>query len=339
MHERRSVTILQKVRILDTYVMCKAYYIAQLFPLPKMVAKKLRQLSCRYIWKGHIFKLRYEAISKPRHLGGLGLSDITSKASALYVRRTSIIITQELTTITSQLFTLVRPASLAPPVNVGRLHFKLRHIREFYLVVSYLGDDDLRRIVLPTKKLMDRWRGETRQNPIEQLSPRISWKTVWINVSLPIHSMAVASTWYRVVNNLIPTNDRLHRIGLCDTNTCSRCTLVDTLQHRFTCSGHLANWCWLRHQIAFLTRTAETVYTTDIILRPDFSCYPRTKTNTVMWLIGHFTYFVINGDGLDDHLAFRQYMLTAYWKCLRLPRFRETFANMLTLTFTRQGVG
>lgn len=53
----RAVSLIEKIKIINICIFSKVYYLAQLFPLPRLQAKKMMQLACRFIWKGNIFKL------------------------------------------------------------------------------------------------------------------------------------------------------------------------------------------------------------------------------------------------------------------------------------------
>lgn len=338
-NNRRSTNLIEKTRILDTYILCKAYYVAQVFPIPKMQARKIMQLSSRYVWQSHIFKLNYGTITKSRQGGGLELTDISRKATALYIKRTIMTINNEPQTITSKLFHIVRPASMKVPVDLSRLNYKLKHISEFYLETSYLGESILRKTVLQTKTLMLEWEKTDTPNTIELQHTNVNWKIVWENLNLKIHSSEVISSWYKVINNVVSTNEKLNRIGLSDTDKCTKCGLIDTLKHRFTCCGQLLNWKWVRKRIALLARTNENHYTTDILLWPDTKFYPKTKNNTVMWMLGHYVNYIINRNGDDNVYEFQAYMETAFWYRKKFPNIKKDFGNMLTILFEKQGIG
>lgn len=329
----RSTNLIEKIRILDTYILSKAYYIAQVFPIPKMQARKIMQLQSRYVWENRIFRLNHSITTKSRQVGGLELTDISRKATALYIKRTIVTTNNEPQTVTSKLFRVVRPASMQPPIDIRKLNYKLKHISEFYLETSYLGTNILRKTALQTKLLLAEWRKTDTPNPVELKYNNVTWSIVWKNISLKIHSSEVLSSWYTVINNVVPTNEKLNRIGLSDTPNCIKCGLIDTLKHRFTCSGHLLNWKWVRKRLAFLTRSSENNFTTDILLWPDTAFYPQTKNNTVMWLLGHYVNYIINHKGDDNTIDFQDYMVTAYWHRKQIPNMKRDFGNMLKIIF------
>lgn len=67
--------------------------------------------------------------------------------------------------------------------------------------------------------------------------PDTKWKRIWLNVHKAWISNAQKSTWYVVIHELPPTNERLVAINLTGTNRCTLCGDIDTLQHRITQCG------------------------------------------------------------------------------------------------------
>lgn len=335
----RSTNLVQTVKIVNTYIFSKAFYVAQVFPAPRLQAKKIMKLAHSYVWKGNIFKVRLDSFTKSRSRGGLELTNVLKKASALYIKRTLFMINHDHSNITSKLFSIVRPESMQPPVNVGKLSYKLQYIKDFYLDVSYLEGNILRKVHVTTRQLLDHWCKSDIPNKIEKQYPNKMWKSVWENIHLKIHSSEVTSTWYKVVNDVVPTNEKLHRIGLSDTYNCCKCGLVDTLIHRFTCGGHLRNWEWVRQKIGLLTRTNERKYIPDILIRPDEKYFPEKKNNCIMWILGNYVNYIITRKGPEDIVSFKMEMETAYWRMKRFGNHKSLFGNMLDIVFEREGIG
>ncbi|XP_049798371.1 nascent polypeptide-associated complex subunit alpha, muscle-specific form-like [Schistocerca nitens] len=64
----------------------------------------------------------------------------------------------------------------------------------------------------------------------------------------------VSSFWYKVVNRLLPTNDKMNHIHLRPSSSCDSCPQEDTLEHRFTCA-RLKSDCPKRSRPVQLPRT------------------------------------------------------------------------------------
>jgi acetone carboxylase gamma subunit len=51
---------------------------------------------------------------------------------------------------------------------------------------------------------------------IEKLYPETQWDTVWKNLNAAWIPNKIKTTWYQVIHDIEPTNDRLYKIKLRD---------------------------------------------------------------------------------------------------------------------------
>ena len=72
---------------------------------------------------------------------------------------------------------------------------------------------------------------------ITKLWPNTDWNTVWKNIHCTPIPGRTKAAWYKAINDILPTNERLHKIGMSPTDMCSNCGMHDTLQHRLTECG------------------------------------------------------------------------------------------------------
>jgi hypothetical protein len=88
-----------------------------------------------------------------------------------------------------------------------------------------------------------------------------AWPTVWKNLAeTPVNGETKAA-WYKVINDIIPTNERLHRIRIAPTDRCRHCDKKDTLQHRLTeCGEGELIWTWKRQKLERILRTVPGGY-------------------------------------------------------------------------------
>jgi hypothetical protein len=65
----------------------------------------------------------------------------------------------------------------------------------------------------------------------------VEWDQVWINLHTTWASDNIKVMWFLVIHDLLPTNERLHRINLTETSKCKVCG-EDTRLHRLIeCQG------------------------------------------------------------------------------------------------------
>jgi hypothetical protein len=134
------------------------------------------------------------------------------------------------------------------------------------------------------------------------------WEQTWRNIASPFLPATVCSEWYRVVHDIVPTNDRMHKIGLMDTDLCTTSRTTDTLEHKLTrCNISKTIWAWLAGTLATICRRHPATTSGMMLLRPDFYFYPPQRQRAVIWLVGHTVYYIItrkNMTSLEDYVEF-----------------------------------
>jgi hypothetical protein len=83
--------------------------------------------------------------------------------------------------------------------------------------------------------------------------PSANWERIWANLHACWSTEAVKSNWYLVIQDIMPTNERLHKIRLVDSPLCRKCGELDTAQHRITDCGEVARiWMWTKQRFALI---------------------------------------------------------------------------------------
>jgi hypothetical protein len=81
--------------------------------------------------------------------------------------------------------------------------------------------------------------------------PQVDWKTGWENLRDTPVLETTRVAWYRVVHDIIPTKERLHRINKSPAEACRHCGKTDTIGHRLTdCGDGSRIWNWTKRRIA-----------------------------------------------------------------------------------------
>jgi hypothetical protein len=133
-----------------------------------------------------------------------------------------------------------------------------------------------------------------REVRIMQLHPAIDWSLVWGNLHNVRLYDGARSAWYMVIHETIPTNVRMHKIRLVDTENCAQCWRQDTMLHRVTeCGVGKEIWEWNRTRIARIQRTDPTRIPTDWLLDPCFKTWPR-RHRAILWLFARMVVYQVN---------------------------------------------
>jgi hypothetical protein len=129
-----------------------------------------------------------------------------------------------------------------------------------------------------------------REVRIMQLQPAVDWSIVWGNLHTVRFFYRARSAWYMVilVHDITPTNVRLHRIRLVDTENCTQCGRHDTMLHCLTeCGIGKEIWEWTRTQIPRRQRTDPRRIPADWLFRLCFKSWPCQRHQAIMWFLAH----------------------------------------------------
>ena len=152
----------------------------------------------------------------------------------------------------------------------------------------------LRKHIYNTLLVMARAANDDSGVRIMTMHPTESWDTIWKNLHDTWTPLEIRSTWFQVIHDLIPTNARLARIRLCDTDKCPCCGRMDTLLHRLTECHVMADvWSWTRERIALMLRTDPRHIPPKWTIRPVCNIWSPQRKGAILWLIAHMVWYTI----------------------------------------------
>ena len=283
----RQLTLEERVWYVGTYALSKLWYAAKVVaPLAKNLTR-VRVLVSNFLWAGRVVKLPYPVMCLPKRKGGLGLHDALLRCKALFASRWWTI---------SQVTPTAFSATCLEAWTVqflqsdrARTPRSCDHLRVYNDIVKVLpcgmvGEGKANIGYCYTALREQSLKAEIR---VEQKLPNTDWPQVWANIQARHMPLQARDTWFQLVHDIIPTNERLHRIHLSQTDRCTRCNRWDTALHRATACGNAADvWAWLRATLANLTGQPVTTFQQDFVVRPDQKLNSKNTHCTVMWLTG-----------------------------------------------------
>jgi hypothetical protein len=98
--------------------------------------------------------------------------------------------------------------------------------------------------------------------------------------------------WYKVIYDMLPTNERLHTIKLSNSAQCRKCGDKDTIMHRLTdCGTGNVIWEWTKKRIACILHMDPSHIPKEWILRPQFHIWPPQRRGAILWILVHMVWF------------------------------------------------
>ena len=115
---------------------------------------------------------------------------------------------------------------------------------------------------------------------------------VWGNLQGTWAPDHIKSTWYKVIHDIYPTNERLRAINLSSTAQCNACGNHDSILHRITdCGTGSGLWEWTRRRIAWILRTAPSYIPKEWIVRPQLDIWPPQRRRATLWILAHLIWY------------------------------------------------
>ncbi len=73
--------------MLESHVLSKFWYLAQILPLPQVVAARATSMASSFLWLGHLERLAWQELHGKKEKGGLGVSCISTRGEALLAKQ------------------------------------------------------------------------------------------------------------------------------------------------------------------------------------------------------------------------------------------------------------
>ena len=224
------------------------------------------------------------------------------------------------------------------PPNVRRIPRTFEYLRICALEWAYLEprrqQETLRhfkRRVYGNLRSMATTASPPREVRVTQIQPGIDWGKVWNNLHNIPTSEGAKSAWYAVLHDLLPTNTRLHRIQLAETENCTLCGEKDTTVHRLTeCGAAEEIWEWTRIRLAAIHRTDRRRIPPEWLLGPSFRFWPQRHLAT-LWILANLVHYLVQNRRTMSLEEYIDYLRRSRWKKYQENKRWETVGNYLEI--------
>ena len=85
--ERNLESMFQRAEVARTFAQSKLWYVSQVLPLPRTVAKKIESILSSFLFSGKPERLGLQELYNKPAKGGLGLLDVRKKADSLLLKQ------------------------------------------------------------------------------------------------------------------------------------------------------------------------------------------------------------------------------------------------------------
>jgi len=210
-------------------------------PPPPDCIRQINTTISWFIWWGEIFRVPLSTLQRGKTEGGWNLINAWAKSRALFMYRLQLH-RQRVGSITagwSQFWNINSRPENPPYPNV--VPETMGYLRTYITDTAYVpgqrrseSTKAYKARIYTTLSALSIAMTPPQGMRIEKLWLHADWKVIWKNLAETPTSEADIAVWYKVINDIIPTNERLNRIKMASTDTCKEWGEIDTLLHRLT---------------------------------------------------------------------------------------------------------
>jgi hypothetical protein len=221
----RTMTLDMRIKYVHEYLMARAWYIAQIYPPPEAYVRQMNTTISWFIWKGDIFCVPLSTLYRREEQGGWDLINFFAKIQAFFLYRMRQNMMEGRTITWAWLRTWSLSAKGTNPPFRDVIPEGLGYLRCFAMDSAYIEEQGTvesngayKRRVHNTLYIINRRETGMQEMRIVKLWPTTDWTTVWGNLHSTPVTDAMKTAWYKAVNDILPTNDRLYRIRISTTD-------------------------------------------------------------------------------------------------------------------------
>ena len=217
------------------------------------------------------------------------------------------------------------PAPTIPPFYPLDFFNLIKDMRNSDLSLTSANTSQIYKYLLNRELLMVHDNAENKEvykpTRVEEHHPNIDWDMVWSRSRSLSYGSAVESFIFKMVNNILPTDDRLARILPNNTKYCKICSgnITGDLQHwLFQCSATIEVGSWL---ISLINRLSFSHTRPEDILKLSLECNTDFE-DAIIWIIVNTLYIIwcLRSQGKSANVKLTRELLSQKLSILRETR-------------------
>ena len=293
----REMTALQRILFCNAFVVSKIVYISKVIPIDSKILKKCQRIMYRFVWGSKIEKLKQEEMYADIKEGGMGFVNISCKSKALFLESLIKTMCQEspIQRVVNywvgqkmKFFKKLEPnkpySETTPKIFLEPItNLKSIYLKDPSIDINKLKPKDLYYLLLLPET-------ETPKALIK--NPNIT-KESCMNLKSLKCNPRIKQHIFHQINDILPTNERLHKCKQTNSPICNRCPMTDNILHLYQCPPNQKAMDWLAAEIKKIEPSLNQIPLKNITVL-SFKLTPgtgtRRKTRALTQLVSHFSY-------------------------------------------------
>lgn len=311
-HMSRRLSLLEKVIVLNTYILSKLWYVSQTLPPSNIHLAQIKKTSGYFLWGCHrIFKIERTQLYLHNLKGGLNLLDPETQCKSLFIRS---ILFKGYEPVNHYFTSTDNLKGLS--LNTQRFITKANEIKRLsYLTTNkQIYDYFIDRMCIKVK--------------MEEKYPQICWNDIWENINKNFLTLSTRSTLYEMFNDIIPNNIKMfNNIANVDDFQCDICGKPDDNIHRVTnCLKTSEIWLWV---LKILKDRFEIRIESPLLLLYKGISKQNSKFKAALWLICEAIAYNVKNHKNPSLFMFQKRIRDTRWNNNKL--FKKHFGNYLNI--------
>ena len=287
LHSMRSLTLHQKVILLNTFITAKVWYLSSVLPPQSVHTAKLTATMGRFLFRGLPARIPMQQLARSKEQGGLKLQLPAFKCKALLINRHL----QEINSTPYYHSFFIQ--NITPPAELPCLKLFSQQIQLLpHHIQQHASSDLVHRFYLE----------QTEIPKVERDHPGTDWKKVWKNLASRRLSSSQRSDLYLLVNEKTEHRRLMNVIGRASDSTCLHCTVAtETLQHKFCeCPRVVTAWAHIQRTLSTMLGGLQRLNFGDLV-RPTLTNVSTTTKNSILkTFIKYINFINVNVNNMID---------------------------------------
>lgn len=290
LHSLRSLTLHQKVSLLNTYITSKIWYISSILPAYSKHTAKITAIIGSFLWNRSPFRVPLQQLARKQEDGGLKLQLPLLKSKALLINRHI----QEKESI--PFYTSYFDGGNNQPATIPADLQCLKVLRQYLEIIP----DHIRQNPC-SSSIHDVFVNQTDIPKVERNNPVQNWKRIWKNVNDSHIATKTRSKLYLITNEKVATRKLLYVTGRADGENCNHCgATVETIQHKYSeCRRATEAWNLTQRRISAISGGWRRFSFNDL-LQPTLNGVSRRYRNKMLELFTIHFAFVDSCENIID---------------------------------------
>lgn len=289
LHSLRSLTLYQKVTLLNTFITSKIWYLSSILSPYSVHTGKITALMGTFLWSRVPARIPIQQLARDHQDGGLKLQLPALKCKALLINRHL----QEIDSL--PFYESYLPHQGINNQTVPADLPDLRMLCQQYMQLPPLIQQN------PSSNLIHKFYVDQTEVPkVERENQHLNWRRAWRCISSRKIPSSIRSNLYMIINRKVEHRKLYYQIQRSNGEDCTHCgAAIETLKHKFSeCTRVAESWALLQRKLSVILNSWRRLTFEDLI-QP---CLQNIVLSTRIKIMKLFAIYIYYINSINDRI-------------------------------------